>query len=449
MKMNKTFLVAGALAATAAVGYAQMNGYAQQGLPSSKTAQTFLQVYDALNQLYLTKPDDDKLLRGAINGMIASLDDPFTYYSQPEDNAIDNQNLAGEFFGIGVQLTAGNADGTGGKVDTVFKVGAAAQAGVQAGDTFLKVGDKDVSTSKLNDIVKLIRGEKGTQVTITFGRGGAGAGAGSMAPASTYSVTMERQPVTIVSVEQSILPGNVGYIALNTFYNQQVNQQFQKAVADMKQKGVTKLVLDMRDNGGGLLNSGIFVADQFLQSGKIVSVRDRSGKTDVIGQAKKDASDYTGQLVVLVNKNSASASEIVAGALQDAKRAQIVGEQTFGKGVGQQVVSTIDGGRVAVVNFTWITPGGHEIQKKGITPDVVVADNRRPTPLNLSGSGAPAGTKLTVTVGGKPIEVTADKDGKFIYTGAVARPLTSATQGEAVVDLKTDAELSKAITLFK
>ena len=449
MKMNKTFLVAGALAATAAVGYAQMNGYSQQGLPSSKTAQTFLQVYDALNQLYLTKPNDDKLLQGAINGMIASLDDPFTYYSQPEDNAIDNQNLAGEFFGIGVQLTAGNADGTGGKVDTVFKVGAAAQAGVQAGDTFLKVGDKDVSTSKLNDIVKLIRGEKGTQVTITFGRGGAGAGAGSTAPASTYSVTMERQPVTIVSVEQSILPGNVGYIALNTFYNQQVNQQFQKAVADMKQKGVTKLVLDMRDNGGGLLNSGIFVADQFLQSGKIVSVRDRSGKTDVIGQAKKDASHYTGQLVVLVNKNSASASEIVAGALQDAKRAQIVGEQTFGKGVGQQVVSTIDGGRVAVVNFTWITPGGHEIQKKGITPDVVVADNRRPTPLNLSGSGAPAGTKLTVTVGGKPIEVTADKDGKFTYTGAVARPLTSATQGEAVVDLKTDAELSKAITLFK
>ena len=101
MKMNKTFLVAGALAATAAVGYAQMNGYAQQGLPTSKTAQTFLQVYDALNQLYLTKPDDDKLLRGAINGMIASLDDPFTYYSQPEDNAIDNQNLAGEFFEIG------------------------------------------------------------------------------------------------------------------------------------------------------------------------------------------------------------------------------------------------------------------------------------------------------------------------------------------------------------
>ncbi|WP_424949704.1 S41 family peptidase [Deinococcus sp.] len=449
MKMNKMFLVAGALAATAAVGYAQMSGYTQQGLPDSKTAQTFLQVYDALNQLYLTKPNDDKLLQGAINGMIASLDDPFTYYSQPEDNAVDSQNLAGEFYGIGVQLTAANSDGTGGKVDTVFKVGAAAQAGVQAGDTFLKVGDKDVSTAKLNDIVKLIRGEKGTKVTIQFGRGGAGAGAGNTGQVSTYNVTMERQPVTIVSVEQTVLPQGVGYIALNTFYNQQVNQQFQAAVADMEKKGVKKLVLDLRDNGGGLLNSGIFVADQFLQSGKIVSVRDRAGKTDVIGQAKKDASDYTGQLVVLVNKNSASASEIVAGALQDTKRAQIVGEQSFGKGVGQQVVSTIDGGRVAVVNFTWITPNGHEIQKKGITPDVLVADTRRPTPLNFSGSGVTAGTKLTVTVDGKPVEITADKDGKFTYTGAVARPVTSATQGEAVVDLKTDAELQKALTLFK
>ncbi|GGQ93377.1 S41 family peptidase [Deinococcus ruber] len=448
--MNKTVLVVGVLAATAAVGYAQMNTYsAAQVLPNSKSAQTFLQVFEGLNQLYLTKPDDDKLLRGAINGMIASLDDPFTYYEQPEDNAVDSQNLAGNFYGIGIQLTAANADGTGGKVDTVFKVGAAAQGGVQAGDVFLKIDGKDVTTAKLNDIVKLVRGEKGTKVTVQFGRGGANASAGTSASASSYTVTMERQPVTIVSVEQTMLPNNVGYIALNTFYNQQVNQQFQAAVADMKKKGVQKLILDLRDNGGGLLNSGIFVADQFLQSGTIVSVRDRSGKTDVIGSAKKDATDYTGKLVVLVNKNSASASEIVAGALQDTKRAQIIGEQSFGKGVGQQVVNTLDGGRVAIVNFTWITPNGHEIQKKGITPDVVVADNRRPTPLNFSGSGVPAGSKLTIQVAGKPVVVTADKDGKFTYTGDVARPVTSATQGEAIVDLKTDAELQKALDVLK
>ena len=448
--MTKAVLVVGALAATAAVGYAQMASYtAAQVLPGSKAAQTFLQVYDKINQLYLTKPDSDKLLRGAINGMIGSLDDPFTYYAQPDDNAVDSQNLAGNFYGIGIQLTSANADGTGGKVDTVFKVGAAAQGGVQAGDVFLKIDGKDVTTAKLNDIVKLVRGEKGTKVTVQFGRGGQNGSAGGSAQPSSYTVTMERQPVTIVSVEQTMLPGGVGYIALNTFYNEKVNQQFQAAIADMKKKGVQKLILDLRDNGGGLLNSGIFVADQFLGSGNIVSVRDRTGKTDVIGQAKKDASDYTGKLVVLVNKNSASASEIVAGALQDTKRAQIVGEQSFGKGVGQQVVDTVDGGRVAIVNFTWITPGGHEIQKKGITPDVLVADSRRPTPLNFSGSGAPAGSKLTIQVGGKPVEITADKEGKFTYTGAIARPLTSATQGEAIVDLKIDNELQKAIDLLK
>jgi carboxyl-terminal processing protease len=449
VKLNKMFLVVGALAATAAVGYAQLNDYTQAKLPSSKEAQTFVQIYGAINDLYLTKPDSNKLLQGAINGMIGSLNDPFTYYIEPETNAVSAQDLAGEFFGIGIQLTAANADGTGGKVDTVFKVGAAAQAGVQAGDTFLKIGDKDVSAAKLNEIVRLVRGEKGTKVTVTFGRGGADAGAGSAAQASSYSVTMERQPVTIVSVEKAMLPGKVGYIALNTFANEKVNQQFQAALVDMEKQGVGKLVLDLRDNGGGLLDSGIFVADQFLSSGKIVSLRDRSGQTEVAGEARKQATDYTGKVVVLVNKNSASASEIVAGALQDSKRAQVVGEQSFGKGVGQRVVSTVDGGKVAVVNFTWITPGGHEIQKKGITPDVKVADTRRPTPLNFSGSGVPAGSKLSIMVAGKPVEITADKEGKFTYTGTVVRPLTSSTQGEAVVDLKTDSELQKALALLK
>lgn len=435
--------MAGALSLTAAVGYAQFNTLGAQSLPSTKAAQSFLQTYQALQQLYLTKPDDDKLLRGAITGMIGSLDDEFTYYAPPEDNAVDQQNLAGQFYGIGVQLIANNTDGSGGKIDTVFKVGAAAQAGVQVGDVFVKIGDKDVTSAKLNEIVRLVRGEKGTKVNITFRRG-AGGSAGS-----TYTVSMERQPVTIVSVEKAVLPDNVGYIAINTFYNEQVDAQFKAAVADMKKRGISKLVLDLRDNGGGLLNSGITVADQFLQTGKIVSLRNRSGQTVVAGEAEKESSDYTGQLVVLMNKNSASASEIVAGALQDLGRAKIVGEQSFGKGVAQQVISTADGGRLAVVNSAWLTPKGREIQKKGITPDLVVADNRRPTPLNVSGSGAPANTKITITVAGKPVEVTTDKEGKFSYVSEVARPVTSSTQGEAVVDVAKDAELSAAIKQFR
>ncbi|MGI8746775.1 MAG: S41 family peptidase [Deinococcus sp.] len=438
MSRKQILLVAGTLAATAAVGYAQMGGYTSNLLPSSKSAQAFYQVYEALNKLYLTKPNPDKLLQGAVQGMVGSLNDEFTYYEPPENNVTDQQDLAGKFFGIGVQLTAANPDGTGGKVDTVFKVGAAAQAGVQSGDTFLKVGGKDVTTLKLTEIVRLIRGEQGTRVNITFGRG-----------SSTYAVTLERQPVTIVSVEQTMLPGGIGYIALNTFYNLKVNEQFQAAVQSMEKRGVSKLVLDLRDNGGGLLGSGIFVADQFMQGGTIVSLRDRDGKITDKAEAEKQPGDYTGKLVVLINKNSASASEIVAGALQDSKRATIVGEQSFGKGVGQQGVQLVDGSKVNIVNFVWLTPLGREIHKKGITPDVVVADNRRPTPLNLSGSGVPAGAKLTINVAGKPVEVTADKEGKFSYTGEVVRPARSGTQGEATVDLSKDAELNKALGLLK
>lgn len=431
-------IVGAAVAATAAVAYAQLGGYSQANLSSTPVGKTFLEVIGDLKQYYLYPIDEEKLLRGAINGAVGSLNDEFTYYSQPEDTAIDQENLAGKFYGIGVQLIAANADGTGGKIDNVFKTGAAIGAGVQIGDVFVKVDDTEVITSKLNDIVKLVRGKQGTTVTITFARNG-----------KPYTVKMERQPVTIVDVESTVLPGNVGYIALNTFYNEKVSQQFRAAVADLKKKNVTKLILDMRDNGGGLLNAGVDVADQFMQSGPIVSLRDRNKKTEVFGRASNQNTDYTGKLVVLVNKNSASASEVVAGALQDIGRAQVIGEQTFGKGVAQIPLNLPDGGKVAIVANEWLTPKGRQIHKKGITPDILVADTRYTAPLNFAGSGLKAGAQLTLTVDGKPVTVTADKDGKFTYTGEAKRPGKSATQGEAVVDLPGDAILRKALDVLK
>lgn len=437
-KGNQRVWLGAALLATAAVGYAQFASYSSSNIDKTPTGQTLLQVFSALHRLYLKPVDDQKLLQGAINGMIGSLNDQFTYYEPPENNATDSENLKGEFYGIGIQLTAATPEGKGGKVDTVFKVGAAAQAGVRVGDIFVKIDDKDVRNADLNEIVRQVRGPKGTKVTVTFARNN-----------TPYTVVMERQPVTIVSVEQTMLPGNVGYIALNTFYNEKVADQFAAAVQGMEKKGVKKLILDLRDNGGGLLDAGVFVADQFLQSGPIVSLRDRNGKVTEVDEAEKQNTDYTGKLVVLINKNSASASEIVAGALQDTGRATIIGETSFGKGVAQRPISTVDGGRVAIVNSEWLTPKGRQIHKKGITPDIKVADNRRPIPLNFMGSGVKPGTKLTMTVEGKPVTVTADKDGKFTYIGEVARPLRGAQQGEATVDLKKDAELQAALNKLK
>ncbi|MBZ9711831.1 S41 family peptidase [Deinococcus multiflagellatus] len=438
MNAKRLTVTLAALGATAAVAYAQLGGYTQANLSSTPEGRTFLQVLNDLNRLYLYPVDQEKVLRGAINGAIGSLNDEFTYYSEPADNAIDAANLQGEFFGIGVQLVAANADGTGGKIDNVYRGGAASLAGVQIGDQFLKIGDTDVTTAKLNEIVRLVRGEKGTTVTVTFARDG-----------KPYTVKMERQPVTIVSVESTVLPGNIGYIALNTFYNEKVTEQFRAAVADMKKKNVKGLILDLRDNGGGLLNAGVDVADQFMQSGPIVSLRDRSKATEVFGTARRQASDYTGKLVVLVNKNSASASEVVSGALQDTGRATIVGEQTFGKGVAQIPVTLPDGGKAAIVNSEWLTPKGRQIHKKGITPDVVVKDTRYTTPVNFTGSGVKPGEKITLTIEGKPVTVTADKDGKFTYTGEIKRPTRSAQQGEATVDLQNDAILKKAVDLLK
>lgn len=431
-------LVAGALAATTAVGYAQLGGYTQADLTRTDTGRALLQVLGELNRYYLYPVDQEKVLRGAINGALGSLEDEFTYYSEPANTAIDTENLAGEFGGIGVTLVAANPDGTGGKVDNVYKGGAAADSGVQIGDVFVKIGDKDVLTSKLDEIVRLVRGPEKSTVTVTFARDG-----------KPYSVKLERKKVTIVSVEQTMLPGNVGYIALNTFYNEKASEQFRAAVASMKQRGVQKLILDLRDNGGGLLNAGVDVADQFLGSGNIVSLKDRSGRAQVYARATNRPTDYTGKLVVLVNKNSASASEVVAGALQDMGRATIVGEQTFGKGVAQVPIETVDGGKVAIVNSAWLTPKGREIHKKGITPGVLVADSRSTTPFNLSGGGLKPGAKITLTVEGKPVTVTADKEGKFTYTGEIKRPTRSATQGEASVDLAGDAILKRAADLLK
>lgn len=435
MNRNRLFVVAGTLALTAAVAYAQMGGYTAQNLGNSSEGKTLLTVLNDLNKYYLYPVDQDKLLRGAINGAIGSLNDEFTYYTEPSNNEIDAENLSGSFGGIGVTLVGVNGDGTGGKVDNVYKGNAASKNGVQIGDVFVKIGDKDVTGAKLDEIVKLVRGPIGSVVNVTFARQG-----------KPFTVKLTRDKVSIISVEKTVLPGKIGYIALNTFYNEQASSQFRAAVADMKKQGVQKLILDLRDNGGGLLSAGVDVADQFLQSGPIVSLRERDAKPQVYGdQARNQSSDYTGKLVVLVNKNSASASEVVSGALQDAGRATIIGEQTFGKGVAQIPVTLPDGGKVAIVNSAWLTPKGREIHKKGITPDIVVADTRYTLPLNFTGGGATPGSKLTITVAGKPVTVTADKDGKFTYTGEVKRPERSSTQGEAVVDTQGDAILKRGI----
>ncbi len=427
----------GVLVATSAVGYAQFRTQDTSAALSSKTGQAFLQALNDLNQDYLKPVDRDKLLQGAIKGMAGSLNDKFVYYFPPEDAGMQDQDLKGEFFGIGALIGAAGEGGAGAEIEGVYKGQPASRAGLQAGDKILKVNGEDVSQLNFQKVVGKIRGPKGTVVKLDMARGN-----------STYTATITRSPITIVSVETATLPGNVGYLALNTFANEKVFQQFSDAVDAFEKKGVNKLVLDLRDNGGGLLNAGIFVADKFLQQGTIVSLRSRDQAPQVVGSAKKEAGDYTGKLVVLINKNSASASEIVSGALQDYNRATIVGETSFGKGVAQSIDKLPDGSQLWIVSNEWLTPKGRGIQDKGITPDVKVADTRYPTPVSLSGLGLKPGQKVSVNLGGRTLNLTADQDGKLNFTETPKRQPISGVQGEATVNPKNDAELAKALDIL-
>ncbi|GGJ21726.1 S41 family peptidase [Deinococcus roseus] len=446
MKPNgKLALVVLGLTSTLAIGYAQLRSY--QTMPSANATpqeQTFQEIYNAIKNEYLTPVEEKKLWEGALTGMIAALDDQFTYYTPPEDNEMDQQALEGKFFGIGATLTPTNSDGTGASITELLPGMPAQQVGLQIGDSIVKVDGADVTKLTLTKVVQKIRGAENTKVKLEIDRGGV---------PLTFEIT--RKEVIDYAVYSEILPGNVGYVQVRTFYNKQIFAQMDKAIKEMSDKKVSKLVLDLRDNGGGLLCGGIYVADAFLSKGNIVSLKDRTGRetapgeafdSNCFGSARASKTDYTGKMVVLVNRNSASASEIVAGALQDNDRAKIIGEKTFGKGVAQSVINDLpDGGKLALVSNEWLTPKGTSIHKKGITPDVLLEDSRFPKVVTLAGTGATAGEKIKVTIGGKELELTADKEGKFTYTQVAERkPTKEGTR----LDLEGDAILKKGLEVL-
>ncbi|XOB97740.1 S41 family peptidase [Deinococcota bacterium DY0809b] len=431
-------LWAGVALLTVAVGLAQFGGGAS--FERNPNGKALIETYEIIQEQYL-KPigpeKADELLQGGISGVVGALDDPFTSYSPPRNAHIREEDVRGEFFGIGVQISPANPDGTGAKIVNVFRGGPAFGAGIKTGDVIVEVDGEDITELPLFDIVSKIRGPKDTKVTIGVQRKGVSA---------VLRFEIVRRKIEIVSVSKAMLPNDVGYVAIETFLNVKVIEQLRQAVADLKRQGATRLILDLRDNGGGLLDQGCQVADAFLKRGVIVYTRDRRST-----RAYCEASPRTiwnGEMVVLVNGSSASASEIVAGALQDEGRAQVVGEQTFGKGVGQNVFTLANGGELTLVTFEWLTPKKRSIHEQGITPDVEVRDNRFPTPLAFEGLGAEPGAEVTLTTGGKTYATTADEEGKFSFSEELPPRELSDVQGEAKVDVQNDAILKKALELL-
>lgn len=312
-------------------------------------------LYDAVETSFYKDVDGEDMMEGAYKGLIAGLGDPYSSYMTEEEYETWKNTATGEYSGVGVTFTQ-DADGKF-VIVSVEKDSPAEEAGLREGDIISAVDDKKYDD--LDVIGNAIRGSEGTEIKITYLRDG-----------KKSSVTMEREKIVQHSVEHEMLEGDIGYISISSFI-ESTGDDFAKALDDLEDRGAKGLILDLRDNGGGLVNSCIEVADEFLDEGVVVYVEDREGnRTDY------DAEDGRTDLetVVLVNENSASASEILAAALQD-NGIEIVGETTYGKGVIQSTVQLEDGSALKLTVMQYFSPDGNAINEKGVTPDRKVADD--------------------------------------------------------------------------
>ncbi len=317
----------------------------------------------------------------AIREMVGKLEDPYTRFMNPEEFQNMRIDTSGELTGVGIQIAKDE------ETDRLLVISPiedtpAFEAGILAQDKIVKIDGTDTKGMDVNDAVKLIRGERGSQVTLTIERNG---------QQRDYEITRER--IEIHPVRASIRDtelGKVGYIRLTTF-NEHAAKDMQKAIEEHEKAGVVGYVLDLRSNPGGLLYSSINIARMWLDEGTIVSTVDRQGISDRESAKNKALTDKP--LIVLVNEGSASASEILSGALQDNRRATILGSKTFGKGLVQSVRPLGDGSGLAVTIAKYLTPSGRDINKEGISPDVPLKLTEQQLEKLYSGDRSDLGTE--------------------------------------------------------
>lgn len=309
-------------------------------------------------------PDDEHLSWGLIRGSLATLDDPHTVFIEPQPRQREKEMLSGRFGGIGA-LVSETEDGRI-VLDPQPEL-PAIQAGVLPGDTLLKVDDTEITPAMtVDDVINLIRGEIGTPVRLTVRHEGQSA---------AVDIEITRAEIPSPTVEWRMLADSgvagAGYARI-TLFSDRTPGELKKAIDDLEKQGMTRLVLDLRGNGGGLLNSGIDVAGEFLDGGPVVIQAEKDGKERTYEAGSRP--DFgEGKLVVLVDGGTASASEIVAGALQDRGRARLVGDKTYGKGSVQQVFDLSDGSSVHITFADWLTPNRDKITGIGLTPDYQVS----------------------------------------------------------------------------
>ncbi len=397
---------------------------------------TFSEVLNQVQKHYVdeTKPKD--LIQGAIRGMLSTLD-PHSAYMSPEMYKEMQVETKGEFGGVGIQI---------GVKDNRLAVIApiegtpAYRAGIKAGDYIMKVNDDTTKDLTLMDAVQKMRGPKGSKVSLTIQREGT---------PDPLVFTLVRDTIKIESVKSKMIE-NLGYVRLTQF-QEATGRDLSKAIRQFKEQKVQGAILDVRNNPGGLLTSAVDVSEQFLPSGKlIVYTKGREGKKDEWFAKSKDQLEDL-PIIILVNEGSASASEIVAGALQDWGRAVVVGTTSFGKGSVQTILPLGDGSGLRLTTAKYYTPKGRSIQSTGITPDILV---KLPAPVTAKATEGRAGEKeadpkaIKPSTGkeaaphnGKPPDEAGSKNGTV--------PPMPPTDTASELTLEQDVQLQKAVELLK
>jgi len=377
---------------------------------------TFTEVMSMVKKYYVEEVKTKDLVEGAIKGMLNSLD-PHSSYMTPEGFKEMQVDTKGEFGGLGIQI---------GVKDNLLTVIApiedtpAFKAGIKAGDKILKINNESTKDLSLQDAVSKMRGAPKTPVTLGVFREGW---------KDTKDFVIVREIIKIKSVKSKVLEDNIGYIKLSQF-QEQTADDLAAALKQLNDSKVTSLILDLRNDPGGLLNSAIDVTSQFLPKGKlVVYTKTRSGEKSEF--ATSGENPFTPPMIILVNQGSASASEIVAGALKDWNRAVILGTQTFGKGSVQTVIPLSGGAGLRLTTAKYYTPKGISIQNTGITPDIVV--------------------KLAAKNGIKEHRVLREKDlsGHLKNEQKDTLPNTEETAPMEEVDEKDDIQLQRAMDILK
>jgi carboxyl-terminal processing protease len=395
-------------------------GAASQQEEANSDWELLLEVVQHVQRFYLNESNEHDLWMGAIRGIIDSLEDPYSEYMDPEAYDAFMSHFESDFGGVGMRVQK-----VGDYVTVVAPIDGtpAARAGLKAGDRIISVDRRDVVGSNLSKVVDLIRGEPGTDVTLVILRGD---------DDQRLTFTLTRATIEVPSLDSELVEPGIGYLRLRTF-SEKSGEEVGEALSQLREKGAQAYVLDLRNNPGGLLSSAVKVAGQFLPPGPVVKVVDKGQKPNELGY---DNETPEGIVVVLINEGSASASEIVAGALRDRGYGVLVGVDTYGKGTVQSLIRLSNGGALKLTTAEYLLPSGTAIDGKGLNPDIAVEgqDKQLDRALELLRSMLPLidGTEgLGVTfMAGQPVVIqegglVAIQGAAFVEGGAFYVPVRS------------------------